>query len=275
MTTALDALLRALDAAPAPVSVFIRDDGGGWADKRLFALLALCIRHGVPIDVAVIPQAMDTVLARELRSRHDGAPGLIGLHQHGFAHMNHESGGCCSEFGNARPLARQRIDLRLGRERLRAHLAHRLDAIFTPPWNDCCAETPALLCELGFQAISRGIARPAQALLPELAVDIDWRRCEQLDRDGRAATRAAMPTDADPLPALGRTFLQALEARVQAGGPVGLLLHHADMGDESLACLDAFFSGVRGHPRLRWHAMRDLLGLPASRPAGAKDRLAA
>ncbi len=269
MDDSIERCLLSLDAAPATVDVFIRDDDVGWADQRLFALLELTAAHEVPIDLAVIPQAMDTALARELRSRHDAAPGLVGLHQHGFSHANHEPEGRPCEFGPARALVRQRADLRLGRERLRGHLGQRLDAIFTPPWNRCAEQTPLLLQELGICALSRAHGATAQSILPELPVGVDWSRCE---REARLAA-VAHPTaeGGDPCLALA----QAFAARVQAGGPVGVMLHHAAMDAESLARLDTLLRRLRRHPRLRWRAMRDLLGLSLARPQRMVTRLAA
>lgn len=254
MLSAWDALQRTLDESDTPLELFVRDDGGGWDDRRLFALLDLTVSQGVPLDLGVIPQSMDTVLARELRSRHDAAPGLIGLHQHGFAHTDHEGGDRPSEFGPSRALARQRVDLRLGRERLRGHLGHRLDALFTPPWNRCSDGTPELLVELGFQALSRQRGAPAQTVLPELGVDIDWCALEQA---ARAGADGASPQ------ALGEAFHEAFVACAGLGGPVGLQLRHARMDANSLASLGEALAVVARHPRLRWRPMRDLLALPA------------
>src|SRR4051794_35799746 len=83
-------LTAALDAAPEPVDVFFRDDDGGWEDDRLLTLLDLFAGLGLPLDVAVIPQALSPAAAAQLRRRVDAQPELVGLHQHGFAHANHE-----------------------------------------------------------------------------------------------------------------------------------------------------------------------------------------
>src|SRR4051812_44895721 len=85
----LDPVRGALEANAA--SVFFRDDDAGWADARLCALLDRFERHGLPADLAVIPAALDHRLAGELRRR--AATQRLGLHQHGFAHRNHEPDG--------------------------------------------------------------------------------------------------------------------------------------------------------------------------------------
>ena len=47
----LDPVTTALDAAPAPVDVFFRDDDAGWETDRLIAVLDMFARHDVPLDL--------------------------------------------------------------------------------------------------------------------------------------------------------------------------------------------------------------------------------
>src|SRR3954469_20118717 len=107
----LDPLRARLDARNEPVTFFFRDDDAGWADKRLFELLDLFEERRLPLDLAAIPRAMNEPLADALRSRHAGAAGRVGLHQHGFVHVNHEPEGRKQEFGPARSAAEQRDDI--------------------------------------------------------------------------------------------------------------------------------------------------------------------
>ena len=162
---------EALDAAPAPVPVFFRDDDAGWGDARLIALLDRFAACSLPVDLAVIPRELDAGLAGELAAR----PG-VGLHQHGLAHVNHEREGRKCEFGPARGAAAQRARHR-GRPRPAADLlGARVDPIFTPPWNRCTADTGRCLAALGFEVLSRE-ARAAPLDVPglhELPVSIDW-----------------------------------------------------------------------------------------------------
>jgi hypothetical protein len=247
MPDRLNPLLVALAAAPAPVPFFLRDDDAGWDDTALFALLDTTQAVGVPIDLAAIPQAIGPGLAAELILRMRQAPGLIGVHQHGHAHSNHETEGRKCEFGPARSAAAQRADLEAGREHLLALFGWRLDPLFTPPWNRCSVQTPGLLAELGFQALSRSRGAPPQTALPELPVDVDWckERRTAAERGGDLLARVA----------------QALAARVEAGGPVGLMLHHADMDAADRAALRSLFAATAGHPQVLWAPMRELLGL--------------
>jgi hypothetical protein len=211
-------LLRtALDAAPAPVEVFFRDDDAGWGDERLLELVACFEAHGLPLDLAVIPAELTPGLAERLRDRR------VGLHQHGCAHVNHEPEGRKCEFGPARGLAAQRADIAAGRERLRELLGDRLDPFFTPPWNRCTRDTGAALVELGFTALSREHRAEPLGVLPEVSVHLDVARLSPEELDERFA------------------------GHVREGGPVGVMLHHAVMEPEDFARADALLALLAGH----------------------------
>lgn len=245
MSDFLTPVHAALDAASAPLDIFLRDDDAGWNDARLIALLDIAARAGVAIDLAVIPLTVGDALAQELRARIDAAPELVGVHQHGYAHLNHQSEGRSAEFGAARDLNAQRRDLQHGRALLQQHFGGRLDAIFTPPWNRCAPGTPLLLAELGYTALSRDRSATPQRALPELPVDVDW--CKHYRGGGPAAVAEALA--------------QAISARSAEGQPLGLMLHHAVMNggnDEELALLEGWLIALARHPRLRWRSMRSL-----------------
>ena len=254
MHAGLSVLLAALDAAPAPTRFFLRDDDAGWEHTRLLALLDHTERAEVPIDLAMIPKAADAALAFTLCVRMNAAPGLVGVHQHGWAHTNHESAQRKCEFGTARDADAQRRDLREGRTHLLGLFGAQLDPIFTPPWNRCSAATPPLLAELGFAALSRSRGAATQHALPELPIDVDW--CKQRRRAALEGTDG-----------LGH-IAHELARCVSAGGPVGLMLHHAEMDAADLALLDRLLAATHHHPRVCWLPMRALLpsavGAPAS-----------
>lgn len=239
----LTPVLQALDSAAAPLDAFVRDDDAGWDDSRLFALVDTAEQAGACLDLAAIPQAMSAPLAAALIERLDALPGRLGLHQHGFAHTNHEPAGRKCEFGAARGAAAQHHDLVAGRRRLQEHFGHHLQPIFTPPWNRCAPHTPLLLATLGFAALSRDRGAAAQAALPDLPVDVDWSR--QLREGGREAAAAALAA--------------ALQARMADGAPLGLMLHHATMDAAAFADLGELLHGLSRHGALRWHPMAALL----------------
>jgi len=237
---------EALDAAAAtPIPVFLRDDDAGWGRTRLLALLDVLAQRGMPVDLAVIPCALDAELAGELRRRE-----RVGLHQHGYAHVNHEREGRKHEFGPARSTARQRADVEAGRERLAVLLGDRVEPIFTPPWNRCTAATGSCLVELGFEVVSReSRAEPlGLAGLCELPVDVDFVRLEPEALAARAA------------------------AAILAGGPLGVMFHHEVMDAAAMRRAGELAALVAEHPGARPARMMELAGSvgAGARAAGAR-----
>lgn len=239
----LEPVERALDGAGRPVTLFFRDDDAGWADDRLWALLDRMDAAAMPIDLAVIPFSLEAETAERLRRRHADAAGRLGLHQHGCRHTNHEASGRPCEFGPSRPAASVRADVLAGAERLARMLPGVLDPFFTPPWNRCSEETGAALREAGITVLSRE-AKAAPLGVPglrELPITVDWLK----RRDG---------VRLDP-PAVGRLLADAIEA----GGPVGVMFHHAEMDDGELDRVDELLALVATHPSARPLTMRDTL----------------
>jgi peptidoglycan/xylan/chitin deacetylase (PgdA/CDA1 family) len=223
-------LLRtALDEAPAPVEVFFRDDDAGWGDERLLELIARFEATGLPLDLAVIPAELTPRLAETLRER------PVGLHQHGYAHVNHQREGRRCEFGSDRSRAQQQDDIARGRERLRELLGDRLDPFFTPPWNRCTRDTGEALVALGFAALSREHRAEPLGLLPEVSVHLDVARLTPEELDARFA------------------------AHVRAGGPVGVMFHHAVMEDADLGRAAALLELLASHANVAPRTLAELV----------------
>jgi hypothetical protein len=213
----LDPIRAALDALDKPPDVFFRDDDAGWDDARLDALLDRFARHGLPLDLAVIPAALDHRLADVLRRRAATQP--LGLHQHGYAHRNHEPDGRKYEFGPYRTTAEQHRDIAAGAAWLHHLLGDLVQPIFTPPWNRCTHDTGQVLVDLGFTVLSREWRAAPLGIdsLTEVPIRIDW-----VKPDAHEELAAALAT----------------------ATPVGVMFHHAvmdavDLGraDELLALL--------------------------------------
>jgi hypothetical protein len=215
----LDPVRAALDAANRRVCLFVRDDDAGWDDARLFALCDVFAAREAPLDLAVIPTELSRSLCRDLRAR--AASGPLGVHQHGFAHRNHEPVGRRCEFGPSRTVEQQRADILRGRALLGDLLGDLVQPFFTPPWNRCTRDTGDVLHELGFELLSReSRAEPLDVPgLPELPVHLDW-----------MAHRQGV-----------RVCLEELGARlgraIEEGGSVGVMLHHAVMDAADLAAV--------------------------------------
>jgi len=176
VTAWLDPVGKALDESDTPINFFFRDDDVGWANDEFRALLACFRGQSLPLDLAVIPTALSAEFAEEIRAAHDEAPALVGIHQHGFSHTNHEVLGRKCEFGVSRTQEEQYWDIQLGKMKLDAMFGFAFDPIFTPPWNRCTEITGECLKELGFRVLSRDATAPSLGLsgLKELPTSIDW-----------------------------------------------------------------------------------------------------
>ena len=229
---------QALDEAPAPVTFFFRDDDAGWRDDRLAELLDVFAAYAAPIDLAAIPRDLTPGLAAALVARADeGQP--VGIHQHGYAHANHQTEGRKCEFGSERSFAAQREDIADGRRLLGDLLGPALQPMFTPPWNRCTEATGACLVELGIEVLSRDRTATPLALegLRELPVQVDW-----------FAKRKGVP--------LGREAVgEQLAARAAEPAPLGVMLHHAEMDTEDMTAMDQLLDVICAHDRARCVSM--------------------
>jgi hypothetical protein len=230
MTHWLEAVRVAIEAANRPVCLFVRDDDAGWDDARLFALCDLFCAREAPLDLAVIPTELSRSLCRELRAR--AASGPLDVHQHGFAHRNHEPTGRKCEFGPSRALEQQRADILRGRALLEDLLGDVVQPFFTPPWNRCTRGTGLVLQELGFDLLSRESRAEPLALpgLAELPVHLDW----MAHRNGVRVGRDELGVR------LGRV--------IEQGGPVGVMLHHAVMDAADLDDVGQLLDLLRALP---------------------------
>lgn len=212
MSAWLDPVRLALAADSFPVTFFFRDDDAGWEDEKLYRLLHVFTRFHVPVALAAIPLAVGPDVAAALRGLFDCRDPILSVHQHGFAHVNHELTGRSSEFGGSRPRALQRRDLANGRDRLQDALGSAVPPIFTPPWNRCTHDTIACLAELDFQVLSRdeGAGPRGVGALRELPVCLDW--C------GRRGARMGTAR-----------WGESIARHIVPGATVGVMLHHAVM----------------------------------------------
>ena len=225
MNEAVAVLREVLDAAVKPATFFFRNDDVGPADDRLFRLLDLFEARALPIDLAVVPAALEDDLARHLAGQ--CATDHVRVHQHGWRHANHEPAGRKCEFGPSRNVEAQEADLEQGHARLQAALGPNLDPIFTPPWNRCTQTTLDLLGKGPWRVLSRDAgAAPLEARgLIELPVAVDWQK------------------------------RRAKEVYAVQEVPVGVMLHHAVMTDDDFAALAALLDLLATHENARCRTM--------------------
>jgi len=244
MTGWLDPLRNRLDEAPGPVRFFFRDDDVGWDDECLWLLLDRLACTATPVDLAVIPAQLDGRLAAALARRARRAEGRIGLHQHGWAHVNHEPEGRRCEFGAARSNDAVRADVRRGRETMLAAFGPAAGEVFVPPWNRCSAATARILRDEGVLGLSRdATAVPFHlAGLAEVPVVVDWLAKRRGGGRVDAAERGTL-----------------LATAASGGSPVGVMLHHAAMTDGDLDHVDELARMLHAHPRATFCSIAELV----------------
>jgi predicted deacetylase len=249
-TNWLDPLRQTLDEAPGSISFFFRDDDAGWEDAWLFELLDVFADYNVPIDLAVIPKSISNSTAKELRRLIEERPENTSVHQHGYAHVNHEQTGRKCEFGDSRSSELQRADIAAGKALLNDLLGPITESIFTPPWNRCTPATATSLRREGFTLLSRDITA-TQFNTPgliELPVSIDW--------FGHRKGVRLTPDE------IGESLSKAASAQA----PVGVMLHHALVDDEERQRIGELLKLLSSHPQVNCRLMRDLV-LPFERKA--------
>lgn len=241
----LDPLREALEGSDHLVRFFFRDDDAGWADDALVALLDVFSPHSLPLDVAAIPSATTGWTATVLATRIAQGRNDLEVHQHGFAHVSHETQGRACEFGAARDADDQAHDVARGRALLESLLGP-LPTVFTPPWNRTAPWTPGVLRDLGFTVLSRDVSAGTAGVpgLAEVPVTVDWFATRKVD-----GVRT-------PVDAAGRGRL--LAASAVRDGAVGVMLHHEVMAPDDLADLDALLALVADHPSATTHHLREL-----------------
>lgn len=255
LSTWLDPLQRVLDAAETPVVFFFRDDDAGWEDERLFTLLDLHQTHGMPIDLAVIPQTLSPKLADSLLTRRAKGKSAVGLHAHGYTHANHETTGRKCEFGASRSAIQQLDDISVGLRKLKELLGSNVEPIFTPPWNRCVQVTAQCLCILEFATLSRirGSAPLQIDRLNELDVAVDWQKKIAGARIGQQQ--------------LGAWLAQAAMEPL----PLGVMLHHAVMDVNDLRMLAELLVVLECHPNAGCVPMRELSATRMPSQSNGKD----
>jgi predicted deacetylase len=241
MSTWLDPVRAALEQIDRPSHWFFRDDDAGWADDRLEILLNYFTEWAVPLDLAVIPTELRDDLADALLRRYADRPKLLGLHQHGYSHANHEITGRKCEFGASRSALQQSRDIEQGAKLLCNKLGRAIDAIFTPPWNRCSSATVAALQAFDFRALSRDVSAAPLDLgdLTEIPVCVDWSKY----RDGEQINHSTLAVNI---------------AAAANRSTVGIMLHHAVMTPADFTALGEFLALLKRKPHAKCVPMRAL-----------------
>ena len=197
MSAWLDPLRAALDAAPAPVHVLLprrRRRAGpttGCSPCSTSSPSAAC-RSTWPRS-----RGPDAGLAGELSARSE-ATGLVGMHQHGYAHANHEPEGRKCEFGPRRPPSAQLADIARRAAAAAASCSGPRCSRSSRRPGTAARRTRARAWSRSASPPCRATARAGRSACPgwrELPVHVDWfatppAACGSAGRARRAARRA-------------------------------------------------------------------------------------
>jgi peptidoglycan/xylan/chitin deacetylase (PgdA/CDA1 family) len=239
----LQPVRAALDEAGSPRPFFFRDDDAGWRDDRLHAVLDCFQRREVPLDIAVIPAELTPELIRALTAR--VIESGVRLHQHGYAHLNHEPTGRKCEFGESRDPAHCAQDIAEGQRRMSEAFGRHADPVFTPAWNRCDPSVADILVSLGFEVLSRDSTAPPfdRSDLAEVPITVDW----------FGHHKGGIPWSRDDLG-------QAIATSISRDPAVGIMLHHGVTDESDLAAVEELLAIVAAHSHARCTTIMSVAG---------------
>ena len=242
--TELRESLELLQPEEKQVRIFFRDDDIDEDEDSLVRLLDLFLAHGVPLNLAIIPDLLSDATVRRLHTRELWIPESLGLIQHGWKHINHEQEGRKCEFGISRSLADKFNDIARGKSRLEEAFGPRFYPAFTPPWNRCTQDTFGVLDELGFMVFSkdRGKELAEGHRFQEISTTLDLYRW----KDGATL----QPPD---------FIVKTLISQLWELDTIGILLHHKVMDIAALTFLDQLLTELRHCPQVRFHTFKTLM----------------
>ena len=201
--------------------------------------------HGIPVHLAVIPQAATPGLAAHVL----GSNHLIAA-VHGWAHQNHAPvGEKKAEFGGHRRLAEMQQEVAEGLNRLTRLFGGHLALMFVPPWNRISPQVVAGLQGLGMATLSTFTPRRAPlaaAGLEQINTHLDpinW-------KGGRGLV--------DPerlIAGLVRQLEDRRYGRADNGEPYGILTHHLVHDAAIWGFTDALLSRLMAGPVRVWAAL--------------------
>ena len=228
----------------AMIDLFIRDDDVDFEEANLERLVSIGLKLRVPISLGIIPAALTRNVGILLNSVKRGHPELIELHQHGWAHINHEGELGMGEFGPARSYRQQREDLEKGRDTLERSFGDGFFPAFSPPWNVYTTDTIRAMRELAFQVLSAG-----------------W---NDFGESGSGIQNYPSSLDVMNWGALGQLqpsrglFLRIVALLMKARGPVGLLMHHRRMTLGDFEILESLLHRLTQTDRVVFHTFESL-----------------
>ncbi len=164
------------------VKFWWRDDGANEPTRALDRLLTIQSRTQLPLNLAVIPNALDPLLGREIASNM-----LINVWQLGAAHVSYDlPEQPKNEFPEHRRWTDIAYDIGEANGRLAQVFGAQLAPVFVPPWGVMALAHTYGLSGMGFAALSTTapIAILQVAALPDIPVQFSVMRLQGYPRFG-------------------------------------------------------------------------------------------
>lgn len=223
--------------------IFFRADDVAVPGTNLNGLLDIFKRNRVPLCLAVVPAWITASRWQYLKELGARESALWCWHQHGWRHINHETGGKKQEFGDARSRSDIRRDLARGKNRLEDLMEGAFYPVLTPPWNRCGLSTLQVLQELGYVAVSRscGIEPKAPGELTDFCVNVDLHTRKERD------------------PASGWNNLFNELQQAISSARTGIMIHHQRMNAAAFDFLDILLKTLVKHREIQLLHFRDLV----------------
>lgn len=157
------------------VFVAIRIDDIGEEKAHARELISSLVNRAISVNLQVIPSQLNSDSAAWVNSLGLVYPGLVEVNQHGWRHVNHETGGNKQEFGPSRSFRQKLDDIREGWEAITEHLTVDRFQLFSPPWNRVDGEGLTACQQLGFRAISTfGAVKGLPTAMTDLSANVDF-----------------------------------------------------------------------------------------------------
>ena len=226
------------------IRLWWRDDDAVRVTPALEKLATLSSEYDIPLVLAVIPDRMQTGLARFV-----GKYGLLSVVQHGFSHENHALPGVkSSEYPATRNSGAMITEIAIGWSRLSEF--EKLNKVFVPPWNRIDMELAGQLQSVGYTAISVFGPRSKDApwFINTHGDLIDWR-----GHRGFADETTVLAQLRDHL--RGKRLGQ-----YDNGEPTGMLTHHLNHDDGCWAFIKTFLDWTRKQQAVEWLSGDQLFG---------------
>jgi hypothetical protein len=237
-----------------PVEFWWRDDDAARPAPELARLLDLASDTGVPLALAVVP---DAAVPETFENLGRG----VSLLQHGVDHVNRaEAGGKKTEFSPGEPIDAALARLAAGRARLESLAGARSIAVLAPPWNRLPEALVLRLAGAGLYGLSTYGARASAAPAPgidQINTHVDiiaWRSGRGFVGEDAALGLAA------------RHLAARRTGAAESAEPTGWLTHHACHDEAAWTFLSRLFETTLGTPGILWRSAADLFSDGSSRP---------